>query len=799
MKLIKKVVLVIFSLIPFLSLAQISQNIRGTIIEKETRSEIAGANISILSNSLSGFNAQSDANGNFRLDAVPVGRHTLKITYIGYHEVIMPNVIVNSGKETILTIEMVEAVNKLEEITVIQKKGEANNDMSSVSTRNFNMEEANRYAGSRGDPARMASNLAGVNGADDSRNDIVIRGNSPSGVLWRVEGINIPNPNHFAVPGTTGGPVSILNNKIFGNSDFMTGAFPAEYGNTNSGVFDIRLRNGNNEKHEFTAQFGILGMELAGEGPLNKKTGATYLFTYRYSTLKVLAGLKLPIGTSAVPAYQDASFKLNFPTKKAGNFSFFGIAGTSEIFVKLSDKKYDEIELYGDNNRDQYLKTSMGVLGFSHSKSINEKTLIKTTLAAYGQEVVANDQIFYRDKITYVTDTIFPKMNYTFRFGKYAFNTNLTHKFNAKTTLKTGVIAEYLLFNLRDSNMIESINKWDVRENYVGNTMLLQPFVQVKYKPSDKVAINLGLHGQYLTLNGSKSIEPRLGMRWNFANTQWLSFGYGMHSQMQPNYIYFHQVLNQSGKYEIVNKNLDFTRAQHFVLGYEKKIKSSSRIIIETYYQALYNVPVDTFRSSYSSLNQGNMFDPPYPGKLVNKGTGYNAGVEFTFERFFDRSFFFLFSACLYQSKYKGSDGVERNTDYSGNFIANVVAGKEFKIGSGGNKVFTVSGKVTRAGGRRYSPVNVDASSAVGHMVEIDSLRNSLQFRDYFRVDMKIGYKVSSKKLTHEIAIDLVNIFNIKNILGLTYAPDPNNPGGSPIKEEYQLGFLPLFYYKVDF
>jgi hypothetical protein len=682
---------------------EVTQNIRGTVIEKETRSELYGAIVSVdgVENAIT---TSTDEKGNFRLTGVSIGRHTVKVKYMGYYDLVLNNIVVNAGKETILTIEMVESITNMEEVTITDsKKGDANNDMSTVSNKNFSMEEANRYAGSRGDPARMASNFAGVNGADDSRNDIVIRGNSPAGVLWRVEGINIPNPNHFAVPGTTGGPVSILNNKTFGNSDFMTGAFAAEYGNTNAGVFDIRLRNGNNEKHEFTLQFGLLGMEAAAEGPLSKKSGATYLVTYRYSTLKLLGGLHIPIGTSAIPGYQDASFKLNFPTKKAGNFSVFGIGGTSDVFVKLSDKKYDEIELYGDNNRDQFLQTSMGVVGVSHSKSINEKTLIKTTVSAYGQQVVAKDDIFYRNPTTYITDTIFPKMRYTFKFGKYALNFNLTHKFSAKTTLKTGITAEYLLFNLRDSNLVESINKWDVRENYVGNTILIQPFVQVKYKPHERVAINIGLHGQYLTLNGSSSIEPRAGIRWNFANTQWLSFGYGMHSQMQPNYIYFHQTLNASGQYEMNNKNLGFTRAQHFVLGYEKKFKQTSRIVMEAYYQSLYNVPIDTYSSSYSLLNQGSMFNPPYPGKLVNNGTGSNYGVEFTLERYFNKSFFLLYTVTVYESKYKGSDGVNRNTDYNGNYVTNLLLGKEIKIGSTGRKVFTISGKLTSAGGRRYS------------------------------------------------------------------------------------------------
>jgi hypothetical protein len=785
----------------FFSFAQdITQKIRGTVVEKETHSDIVGAVVSVISDT-NHIVTTTDDKGAFRLEGLRIGRHTLKITYVGYHDVILPAVVLNSGKETILTIEMVEAINKMEDITVTAtKKGDANNEMSSVSAHNFSVEEANRYAGSRGDPARMAANLAGANSADDSRNDIVIRGNSPAGVLWRVEGINIPNPNHYATPGTTGGPVSILNNKIFGNSDFMTSAFPAEYGNTNSGVFDIKIRNGNNERHEATIQIGVLGMEAAAEGPLSKKSGATYMFTYRYSTLKLFEGLHIPIGTSAVPNYQDASFKFNFPTKKAGNFALFGIGGTSDVFVKLSDKPYDQVELYGDNNRDQYLKSSMGVIGITHSKSINEKTLIKTTLSAYGQNVTAKDELFKRDSLTDKITSIFPKLRSKIKSGKYALNFNLTHKFNAKLTLKTGVIGECLVYNYHDSNYVEgaTIPHWDVRENYTGHTFLIQPFAQLKYKPTEKLAINVGLHGQYLTLNGSSSIEPRVGARWNFKPTQTLSLGYGMHSQMQPDYVYYHQTLNSNVQYQQLDKNLGFTRAQHFVLGYEKRIKST-RILIETYYQMLYNVPVDIYSSSYSQLNQGTSFDPTYPGQLVNKGTGNNYGIEFTLEKYFAKGFFFLFTASLYESKYKGSDGIERNTDYNGNYITNLLAGKEFKIGSSGRKVFILSGKVTYSGGKRYSPADINASAASGSIVAIDSLRNTLQYPNYFRCDLKIGYKVSTKHFTHEISCDLVNIFNTKNVLAMTYAPDPNHPTASPIKPEYQLGFLPLIYYRVDF
>jgi hypothetical protein len=801
----KKIVLPLcLLLVASFSFAQdLTQNIRGKIVEKETKSEIIGANVYLISDTTKKITANTDVEGSFRLEGVPIGRHTIKVTFVGYNDVVIPNVIVNSGKETILTIEMEELVNTINEVVVTggRKKGDVNNDMTSVSGKSFDMEQTNRYAGSRSDPGRMASNFAGVNGADDSRNDIVIRGNSPMGLLWRVEGIDILNPNHFAVPGTTGGAISMLNNKIFGNSDFMTGAFAAEFGNANAGVFDIKLRNGNNEKFEFTGQFGILGTELSGEGPVNKRTGSTFLFTYRYSTLKIFESFNIHIGTSAVPAYQDASFKLNFPTKKAGTFSLWGIGGMSNIDIILSNKNADEVELYGDNNRDQYFNTSMGVLGLTHSKSLNEKNFIRTTLAIYGSDANAKHELFYRDTLDpNKIDTIFSKMRYDFRTSKYSLNFSLTHKFSAKTTLKTGFLADMLNFNFIDSNLIESTNQWDRRLDAKEGAMLIQPYLQLKYKPSDNLTFNIGVHANYFSINSNSfSVEPRAGMRWNFAKDQTLSFGYGMHSQMQPAYIYYHQVKDTSGRYVMQNKDLGFSKAQHFVLGYERALGQSTRMIVETYYQMLTEIPIDTSRSSFSLINQGSTFSRFFPAKLENTGTGFNYGAEITIEKFFSKSYFFLVTACYYQSRYKGSDGIERNTDYNGNYTVNGLVGKEFKLDKAGKRVLTTGTKITWAGGHRYSPADTAASNLLGELVEVDSLRNSLQFGNYFRLDLKLGIKINTKKLTHEIAIDLVNVLNTKNILGLTYAFDPSNPTASPIREQYQLGFLPLFYYKVDF
>lgn len=782
----------------------LNQTIRGVILDKESKAPLIGATVSVWRDSIILGGSASDVSGNFRINNIPVGRNKIKVSYIGYRELIISNVIVSSAKETIINPELEESALDIKEITISAKKNKTNNEMSVVSTHSFVTEETERYAGSRGDPARMSSNFAGVQGADDSRNDIVIRGNSPLGLLWRMEGVDMINPNHFAVAGTTGGPVSILNNKVLGNSDFFTGAFPAEYGNAIGGVFDLRMRNGNNEKHEFTAQLGALGMEAGAEGPLSKKNASSYLINFRYSTLALFSYLGINYGTAAVPKYGDGSFKLNFPTKKAGNFSLFGIGGMSDIDIKVSDFKKPEDDLYAETDRDQYFNSSMGMLGLSHTKPINTSTYTKFTVTYSLQKINASSQLVYRDSLNFSKiDSLVDKLGTTFITGKTSVAFSLNKKFSAKNSIKTGWVADLLNFNYIDSNYNTIAYRWSKWLDYKGTVFLIQPYIQWKYKLNDQWEMNSGLHAQLFTLNNSFSIEPRLGIRWQFQPNQSINFGYGMHSQMQPYYIYFHQIQSYTsaqGKniYLQPNKNLDLTHSQHFVAGYNHSLGNNSRFLIETYFQLLSKVPVDSVVSSYSVLNEGADYNRFFPKKLVNKGTGTNYGVEFTHEKFFSENYYFLTTLSFYESKYKGSDGKERNTNFNGNFVYNLLAGKEFNLGKKMNTVLTTGTKVTWAGSGRYTEIDINATrfnpDKNMDVIIIDSLRNEKKFRNYFRVDLKIGLKMNRNKTTHEIAVDLVNLFNTKNVFTLNYSYKDNK-----LKEQYQLGFLPLFYYRIDF
>jgi hypothetical protein len=792
------------------ALAQSVQNVRGKIIDIETNHPLYGVKIEIhTSDSIQKYRSFTDDLGAFTINNVPVGKYDMVTKFMTYDDK-MVTIEVNSGKETIVNLGMQESFTEIQEVVVnARKKGGIINEMATISAQQFSVEETNRYPGSRSDPARMASNFAGVQGADDSRNDIIIRGNSPLGVVWKIEGVDIPNPSHFSTAGSSGGPVSVLNNKILANSDFFMSAFPAEYGNSVSGIFDLKLRNGNNENHEFTGQFGLLGTELVAEGPINKAKRSSYLVMGRYSTLSMFQALGIKIGTDAVPVYGDGAIKLNWALKKGGTLSYFAIGGKSKIDILVSDQTEVSEELYGEGDRDQHFGTAMITSGLVFKKSLNEKTFVASTLAfshdvSQSHHELLKRSVFDEAGIQKIkVDSIYPLMGYYFKTSKLSYYLSINHKLNRRNLIKTGINLDGIYVNQKDSvlnqdsinvyNYTTFNNRWD----YKGTSLLAQPFVQWKYRITENMDFTAGVHVQYYSLSNSLSpVEPRLGWKYRMKKSQSISAGAGLHSQMQPLYTYTYHLLENPAN-EPHNQKMDFTKSLHSAVGYEKSFSKSFNVKSEVYYQYLYNIPVETHSSAFSMVNMGGGFQRFFPDTLENKGTGYNYGLEITVQKFFDKSFFFLFSGTLYDSKYRGSDKILRNTSYNGNFVTNLLAGKEFKLNE--KNSITLGLKVTYAGGKRYGYVDLAKTQSANELIFSDSAFNSRQFREYFRMDAKINWKKNAKRVTHEIGVDLVNILGTKNLLSLAYAPNVGNPSAEPITQRYQLGFLPIFYYKIDF
>lgn len=782
---------------------EITQIIKGTIVDAQARYPLAGVTVVVFRDTTFVKATSSDDKGQYRVEGIAPGRYKMVFQLVSHQTDVVPQVIVSSGKQAVINREMEEAIIELEaiEVKAIAQMSTVN-EMATVSTRVFDAEETGRYAGSRQDPARMASNFAGVQGADDSRNDIVVRGNSPLGVLYRVDGVNIPNPNHFAVAGSTGGPVSILNSKTLANSDFYTGAFPAEYGNSMAGVFDLKLRNGNQEKHEFSGQFGILGTEISAEGPIHKDSRASYLVSGRYANFDLMTSLGVDIGTNAIPKYQDATFKLNFPQEDGSFFSLFGMGGQSKIDIVISNQKdTSEIDLYSENDRDQYFRTAMGVIGATYGKPVNDKAYFQTTFSTSNEHQRTFHEYIIRhidEEGEFVVDGFYDLLYYNFNKTKISNNSWMNYKLDKRNSIKGGIISDYNFYNFSDSIHQFIDSDWDVRWDYVGQSALLQSYIQWQHKFSDNVVLNTGWNAQYFTLNGTSSfIEPRIGLKWKLDASKSLSAAIGMHSQIQPEYTYFYMQMDTiTGKRRPQNLEIGFSKSTHYVLSYDWMLRRNMRVKAETYYQQLSNIPVEVQASSFSTLNQGSGFTRFFPNQLQNTGTGTNYGVEFTLDKFFSKNYFFMLTASLYDSKYVGSDDVKRNTDFNGNYALNILGGTEFKASK--KSTINIGTKLTMAGGKRYGIVDTSASNAALEVIFLDDRYNEFQFDDYFRLDLKLGYKINARKMTHEIAIDIVNLLDTKNTLSITYAPRPGSVE-TPFRENYQLGRLPLFYYKVDF
>lgn len=776
----------LFSLLVF---AQSSQKIKGIVLDKQAQNSIYGALLQ-LSDGKDLWQTRSDTYGKFQFENLKPGRYDLKITYSGYKTAQLTNLLLTTGKELELEITIEESVQQVGEVTVKAEKKGMNNELTSVSGRAFSMEDVNKYAGGRSDPARMAANFAGVSSPDDTRNDLVVRGNSPVGVLWRVEGLTLANPNHFSTIGTTGGPISAINTNLLRNSDFMTSAFPAEYGNANAGVFDLGFRNGNTNKREHTFQFGFLtGIEAVTEGPLKKDKGSSYLIAYRYGFSSVAKSIGLPIGTFATPYYQDISFKINSGQTKFGRFTFFGIGAVSR--VAFMHDKIDTTDLFAFVNRDSYFKSQIGLAGIKHQIRVNEKSFVNTII---GVNYLGSN--YLQDSLSSADGSPVRTIENLTKRTTLTLNSSYHFKVNSRLFLKAGVIADAMHIKLLYRNREHKpdwLTFWDANDW----TLLSQAFVHSKYNFTDRLVLNLGVHSQWLTLNNSWSLEPRAGLRYQLHQTGNVSFGYGLHSQMQPLDAYFYQNVDSQGNLDLSNRNMGFTRSHHWVLGYEIQPTKFWKIKSEVYYQFLFKVPVNEFESSYSMLNAGASYYPNNQTKLTNTGTGKNYGIELTVERLFSRGFYGMVTGSLYNSTYTPSDGIERNTAFNGKFVYNVLLGQEIKIGKNKQDALSFDVKFTHAGGRFYTPINLPLSQLVNFQILMgDDYAYSLRYPDFMRLDVKIGYRHNSKKykISQYWAFDINNVTNRKNVFMERY-----NSVSKGISTAYQIGFFPNFVYRIQF
>jgi len=785
----QKLFFVLIGLLAFVpAFAQSTQTLRGVVRDAETLAPIIGANVVVTD--LQPVNgAQTDIDGKFEITEVPTGRHDLQVSYIGYKTQQRPGLVVTSGKELNLDFKLELNQGPSIVITAEADKSRTKNELNAVSGRLFTIDETNRYAGTRGDPSRMAANYAGVASANDGRNDIVVRGNSPSGLLWRLEGLDISNPNHFAANGTTGGPVSVLNNNTLDNSDFLTGAFSAQFGNALSGVFDLSMRTGNPSKHEYTGQFGFNGLELNAEGPISlgtKRKPATYLVAYRYSTLELLQKMGINFGTSGLPKYQDGSLRIDIPGEKLkGTTTLFAIGGRSNIHIPADP---DPNSVYNTQLLDINFKSDIQVVGLR--RTILHKNGYSSLTIGYNHE--GNSQTI--DTVGTDKKTLALNRDQQYGQGRVQMHYFYNRRIGKRNVLRIGLQEDLMNYELSERHYWSSLQTWQVNNNSKGSTSLTRAYIQTKWAVNSRFTVLPGVHAMHFALNNKMVIEPRLGATYQTGLKTQLTAGLGMHSRLQTLATYFTQTTLANGTTTLTNKQLDYTKALHAVLGFQWFITPKTRLKSELYYQHLYQVPVSESETWYSALDQGAYFGIPLLDSLKNKGKGRNYGVELTLERFMQKGYYYLVTASLYDSRTIGADNTRRNSAFNGHYVANALIGKEWKAGKKGT--FTFDGRAAWLGGKLYTPVDFAKTVAKndGNIYYDHSQQYALRAPDYLRFDIRIGYRRNGKKITQEWAASVENVANRRNVLEQTF-----DFSTGKVRYIYQLGLFPIALYKITF
>lgn len=769
-----KLYILLFLFLPISFFAQTpTQTVRGTIKDAVNSQALIGASVKVVDQNIV---ATTDGEGAFRLEKVAVGRQQLNISYLGYESIILP-VLVESGKEIVLTIELNASQTGLDTVVV---KSPRLGVVHPLSTQTITIEETFRYPATFYDPARMMTLYPGVANVNNQGNAISVRGNSPNFNQWRLEGVEIVNPNHTPNAGTfsdritqSAGGVNILSAQLLDYSSFLTSAYPAQYGNALGGILDMKLRKGNDEQHEFVGQIGLIGLDVAAEGPINKKSKASYLANYRYSTIGLLSDLGVDVGDEDI-SFQDFSLNFSFPTKKAGDFTLFGIWGASDnVFITDRDSTLWE------ENKDRFdiiFDSRTVIAGGTHSIRVGESGFWKTSLAF--SELQSNR-----------TSTFVPTATLSSsdqqEIQKTSLHTYYSNQISGQSNFRIGVTATNHSFEVL-ANSGGTMNIIDIDQSGV----LIQPYASWQTNFSNGFGLNLGLTYSNFSLSESNALEPRLALDYRLNSEQRLSMTYGLHSQIQVPELY---TLSLCPIGIDCDRNfLDLNRAHHLALGYQHQISSTTKLNVELYYQYLLDVPIST---SFVGISAINFLEIDRFYELENSGNGRNIGVELNFQKILTDNYYILTNATVFDSRYDLDSpfGSGLDTRWNGNYIFNFTGGKEWKKEKETQqRIFGVNLNVAYLGGFREQPINLAFSKSEERTI-FSSSQFSENQSDYFKTDLRLYLKRNKAKYNTTLALDIQNATNQQNVAFNYYDVVQDE-----VVTKYQLGLIPILTWRIE-
>jgi len=751
--------LIIFFLFTSCLYSQNKGEITGRVIDKNNQQPVSDVSISLIKDNIVVTGTMTDEKGFFRIPEVNVGEYTLRFSQLGFNPLLKDNIVVYSGVPADVLAEL--EIITTEEIEVQDKRFVTPSDLSN-SFKNLEYEEIRRSPGGFEDIGRVVQTLPGVSFVNDGRNDLIVRGGSPSENLFLVDNSFVPNINHFGSQGATGGPISILNLDLIREVNFITGGFSARYGDKLSSVLEIDLREGN--RNEFLSEINLsaTGFGAVLEGPIGKQKKGSWLFSARKSYLDFIFKAS---GFGFVPEYSSAQVKgvYDFGEKNSLTVNAIGV---------LDKVTFNNDDLENRQDNEGILKNNQ----WGYVNTYEWKTLIsKNSFALFNLGRTFN--IFdYSGR-----DSLF---NEVFKNKSEEGETTLKAEYFLNpvpaTQLQFGGAWRLVNFtnNIKQQQDTSYYIDPATGKRYVFPALQLQGtnttskaflYSQITQILFDKIKLNLGLRYDYFEyINKKNYLSPRASVVVPLSNILNLNFAYGIFYQ-SPSYVSL--IANEQ------NRNLQDIRAEHYIAGVEYFFSSDFRMTLEAYRKNYSDYPVSTLRPYLILANNGGNFEQRDQfglEPLVSAGTGYSKGIELFLQKALTTNYYGTLSLSLFNAKYTALDGVERESGFNNRYIFTLVGG--FNFGQG----WEASSKLRLTGGRPYTPINpLDGTQLVTDY-------NTAILPNYRSLDVRAQKRWNFKSWTLVTYVDVQNIFNKKNVTEYIW-----NKFTKTIEPDESIGILP--------
>jgi hypothetical protein len=759
------VTIFLFSFTAIVPLAFAGENpqgsLSGQVIDADTKESLIGAAVMLTGTSLG---AVTDSEGRFTLVSIPVGGYTLRCTYIGYHPALITDVIVKPRSQSPLKIELAVSAVETREVT-ISPSAFAQAEREPVAVTSLSYEEIRRHPNSAGDVSRIIMALPSVAKVNDTETALVVRGGSTLENAFYVDGIPVPNINHFPAQGASSGAMSLINIDLIEDVKFMAGGFSARYGDKMSSVTDITLREGAHDGIKGQLDFDMTGFGGGLEGSLPGKKGSWMLAAHR-SYFDLVIDL-FDIEASTSPYYTDFAAKLTFDASPRHRFAFLDIAGF-DVSRITRQQAIDNKE--GDYGRGNWDVNTFGI-GWRYlygAKGYSETTL-SHNVTSWDSEwrEVTDDAILNAAQTT--------EQKFTLRNDQHFL-------LSKRTALDAGIEAIYQEADIG--------NYWGETIDPLGNpapavkvnrdisSPVIGGYISLRRDWLPRLTVTTGARADYSDYTKRANISPRVQCSYRVSDKTSVSGAYGRYDQRLPLIL-----LSQKDEF----KKLDDPYADHYVVSVGHLLTENTRLTVEAYDKEYRRMPLNPLQPSLFVIDQIADGDEAQE-QLTDNGKAWTGGVEVMVQKKLVEKVFGVISSSVFRTRYRGFDGKWRDRSYDNRWMFTVEGGYK------PNRSWEYSLRWVYAGGAPFTPFDQAASFAAQEGIR-DSLRvNGERLPDYHTLNVRVDRRFHFRSSDLICYVNVWNVYDRKNIAGYFWSRVENRQ-----RTSYQWGILPVIGIEYEF